>query len=142
MKNEFEKYFMVIAKCGHVGKKNYIPVKFAVVAESGKEAAKKVRQFPRVKHDHKDAILDVRCITLEEFLEIREMNENDPYLKCHSKQEQNLIANISERMVADLHSVKQAFDKQARKDRVAYKTKKTKLLEKFSWEDSDYAYAY
>lgn len=41
MKNEFEKYFMVIAKCGHVGRKNYIPVKFAVVAESGKEAAKR-----------------------------------------------------------------------------------------------------
>ena len=30
MKNEFEKYFMVIAKCGHVGRKNYIQVKFAV----------------------------------------------------------------------------------------------------------------
>ena len=119
MKNEFKKYFMVIAKCGHVGKKNYIPVKFTVVAESGKEAAKKVRQFPRVKHDHKDAILDVRCITLEEFLEIREINENDPYLKCHSKQEQNLIANLAERMVADLHNVKQVFDKQARRERVA-----------------------
>ena len=142
MKNEFEKYFMVIAKCGHVGRKNYIPLKFAVVAESGKEAAKKVRQFPRVKHNHKDAILNVRCITLEEFLEIKESNDNDPYLKCHSKQEQNLIVNLSERMVDDLHNVKQVFDKQARLDRVAYKIKKNKILEKFAWEDSDYAYAY
>lgn len=141
MKNEFEKYFMVIAKCGHVGKKNYIPVKFAVVAESGKEAAKKVRQFPRVKHNHKDAILDVRCITLEEFLEIRKMNENDPYLKCHSRQEQNLIVNLAERMVADLHSVKQAFDKQDRKDRVAYKLRKFKILEESSKKE-DYSYAY
>ena len=96
MKNEFKKYFMVIAKCGHVGRKNYIPIKFAVVAESGKDAAKKVRQFPRVKHNHKDAILDVRCITLEEFLEIKEINDKDPYLKCHSKQEQNLITIVSE----------------------------------------------
>ena len=78
-----KKYYEVIAKCGHVGRKKYIPVKFAVVAESGKEAAKKVRQFPRVKHNHKDAILDVRCITVEEFLEIKESNANDPYLKCH-----------------------------------------------------------
>ena len=139
---ETKKYYEVIAKCGHVGRKNYIPVKFAVVAESGKEAAKKVRQFPRVKHDHKDAILDVRCITLEEFLEIKEINNNDPYLKCHSRQEQNLIINLAERMVADLHNVKQVFDKQARLDRVAYKIKKTKILEKFSWEDSDYVYAY
>ena len=141
MKNEFEKYFMVIAKCGHVGRKNYIPVKFAVVSESGKEAAKKVRQFPRVKHNHKDAILDVRCIKLEEFLEIKEINENDPYLKCHSKQEQNLIVNLAERMVADLHNVKQAFDKQDRKDRVAYKLKKFKILEESSKKE-DYCYAY
>lgn len=141
MKKEFEKYFMVIAKCGHVGRKNYIPVKFAVVAESGKEAAKKVRQFPRVKHDHKDAILDVRCITLEEFLEIKEINDNDPYLKCHSRQEQNLIVNLAERMVADLHNVKQAFDKQARKDRVAYKLRKFKILEESSKKE-DYCYAY
>lgn len=141
MENVFEKYFMVIAKCGHVGRKNYIPVKFAVVAESGKEAAKKVRQFPRVKHDHKDAILDVRCITLEEFLEIKEINDNDPYLKCHSRQEQNLIANLAERMVADLHNVKQAFDKQARRDRVAYKLRKFKILEESSKKE-DYSYAY
>lgn len=141
MKNEFKKYFMVIAKCGHVGRKNYIPVKFAVVAESGKEAAKKVRQFPRVKHDHKDAILYVRCITLEEFLEIKEINDNDPYLKCHSRQEQNLIVNLAERMVADLHNVKQAFDKQARKDRVAYKLRKFKILEESSKKE-DYCYAY
>ena len=132
---EVKSYYEVIAKCGHVGRKNYIPVKFAVVAESGKEAAKKVRQFPRVKHNHKDAILDVRCITLEEFLEIKESNDNDPYLKCHSRQEQNLIVNLAERMVADLHNVKQEFDKQARLDRVAYKIKKNKILEKFSWED-------
>lgn len=141
MKNEFKKYYMVIAKCGHVGRKNYIPVKFAVVAESGKEAAKKVRQFSRVKHDHKDAILDVRCITLEEFLEIKEINDNDPYLKCHSRQEQNLIVNLAERMVADLHNVKQAFDKQARKDRVAYKLRKFKNLEESSKKE-DYCYAY
>ena len=141
MKNEFEKYYMVIAKCGHVGRKNYIPVKFAVVAESGKEAAKKVRQFPRVKHDHKDAILDVRCITLEEFLEIIEINGTDPYLKCHSRQEQNLIVNLAERMVADLHNVKQAFDKQTRKARVSYKLRKFKNLEESSKKE-DYCYAY
>lgn len=141
MKNEFEKYFMVIAKCGHVGRKNYIPIKFAVVAESGKDAAKKVRQFPRVKHNHKDVILDVRCITLEEFLEIKEINNNDPYLKCHSRQEQNQIVNLAERMVADIHNVKQEFDKQARKDRVDYKLRKFKILEEYTKRE-DYYYAY
>ena len=135
-------FYLVTTKCGHVGKNSYIPIIFPVKAETGREAASLARQFPRVKHNHKDAILDVRCITLEEFLEIKESNNNDLYLKCHSKQEQNLIVNLSERMVDDLHNVKQVFDKQARLDRVAYKIKKNKILEKFSWEDSDYAYAY
>ena len=141
MQNELNNYFMVIAKCGHVGKKKYIPIKFAVMAESGKEAAKKVRQFSRVKHNHKDAILDVRCVTLEEFLEINEINNNDPYLKCHSRQEQNLIDNLTERMVTDPHNVKEIFDKQARKDRVAYKLRKFKILEESSKRE-DYCNAY
>lgn len=139
---EAKKYYEVIAKCGHVGKKHYVPVKFAVEAESGKEAAKIVRQFPRVKHGHKDAILNVNKIDYERFLEIVEMNNNDPYLKCHSRQEQNLISNFEERLEDDSHNQKAKYDKQARLDRVAYKIKKTKILEKFSWEDSDYVYAY
>ena len=58
--------------------------------------------------------------------EIKEINNNDPYLKCHSRQEQKLIPNLEERMVVDLHNVKQKFDEQARKDRVAYKLRKFK----------------
>ena len=139
---EAKNYYEVIAKCGHVGKKHYVPVKFAVIAEDGKEAAKMVRQFPRVKHDHKDAILNVNKIDYERYQEIVEMNNNDPYLKCHSRQEQNRIINLSERLEDDLHNQKIKYDKQVRLDRVAYKIKKTKILEKFSWEDSDYVYAY
>ena len=138
---ETKNYYEVIAKCGHVGKKHYIPVKFAVIAEDGEEAAKMVRDFPRVKHSHKDAILNVNKIDCERFQEIVEMNHNDPYLKCHSRQEQNLIVNLTERMVVDLHNVKQAFDKQARKDRVAYKLRKFKILEESSKKE-DYCYAY
>ena len=139
---ETKNYYEVIAKCGHVGKKHYVPVKFAVIAEDGKEAAKMVRQFPRVKHDHKDAILNVNKINFERYLEIVEMNNNDPYLKCHSRQEQNLIDNLEDRLEIDLHNQKAKYDKQDRLQRVTYKIKKTKILEKFSWEDSDYVYAY
>ena len=135
-------YYEVIAKCGHVGKKHYVPVKFAVIAEDGKEAAKMVRDFPRVKHDHKDAILNVDKIDYERFQEIVEINYNDPYLKCHSRKEQKLIDNFEERLEDDMHCRKTKYDKQSRLDRVAYKMKKTKLLEKYSLEDSDYVYAY
>ena len=137
-----KKYYEVIAKCGHVGKKHYVPVKFAVIAENGKEAAKMVRDFPRVKHNHKDAILKVSKISYERFEELTEINRNDPYLKCHSRQEQKLIDNFEERLKDDLHGQKVKYDKEARLDRVAYKIKKTKILKKFSREDSDYVYAY
>ena len=50
-------FYRVKAKCGHVGRNNYIVKNFYVVASSGKEAAHKVRYFPRVKHDRKDAYL-------------------------------------------------------------------------------------
>ena len=101
-----------------------------------------VRDFPRVKHNHKDAILKVSKISYERFEELTEINRNDPYLKCHSRQEQKLIDNFEERLKDDLHGQKVKYDKEARLDRVAYKIKKTKILKKFSREDSDYVYAY
>lgn len=53
------KYFMVIAKCGHVSKNNYFKGELFFKAENGKEAARLARECPRVKHDQKDAILEV-----------------------------------------------------------------------------------
>ena len=38
-----KKYYKVYAKCGHVGRNSYILKWFYVKAESGSEAAKKVR---------------------------------------------------------------------------------------------------
>ena len=71
--NEQINFYEVIAKCGHVGKKHYIPIKFAVKAETGEEAAKIVRDFSRVKHNHKDAILSVAKIDYERYLEIKKI---------------------------------------------------------------------
>ena len=141
MAEELKKYFMVIAKCGHVGRQNYIPIKFAVVAESRKEAAQVVRCFGRVKHDHKDAILDVKEIDYIEYCEIKKSNDEDPYLRCHSKYEQKQIANLEERFVTDNHSSKKIYDKQERIDRIAYKSKKQKIIKKCKWEQT-YEYAY
>ena len=78
---ENKKYFAVTTKCGHVGRKYYLPVTFPVVAESGKEAARLGRDIPRVKHTHKDAILDVREISYEEYLILE--NENDNNDNCN-----------------------------------------------------------
>ena len=82
------RYYIVTAKCGHVGRGFYIPIDFAVMAGSASEAASLARQIPRVKHDHKDAILSVREIDRFEFAELAYVNEYDPYLCCASKREQ------------------------------------------------------
>ena len=60
---------------------NYI-IFFPVVANNGIETAKIVRQFPRVKHHHKDAIISVRKITDDEFNELTYENSKNLYLKC------------------------------------------------------------
>lgn len=83
--------FSVTAKCGHVGKDFYIPITFAIRAENGREAAAIVRQKPRVKHHHKDAIIDVKRISETEEREINYQNRQDPYLQCNNIQEQRAI---------------------------------------------------
>lgn len=93
--------FEVKCKCGHVGRKNYIVIAFAVSAENGREAAAKARYFPRVKHDHKDAIISVRKITDEEFDSLLKFNNKDEYLHCTNRQEQNLI-DLSERIIKEV----------------------------------------
>ncbi len=95
------KYYSVKCKCGHVGAKRfYIPIEFGVIASSKREAAEKGRWIPRCKHHHKDCVLEVRELTREEFFELNDKNRKDPYLKCHSIQEQRKI-DLSSRIVPE-----------------------------------------
>lgn len=130
MNKDSNKYFEVTAKCGHVGRNNFIPIKFAVVADSGKDAANKVRLFPRVKHHHKDAILSVNEIDKHTFGRIIKENRQDPYLHCRSKQEQELIINLDTRMIVEQRKRPEEYDEQARFNRIAYNNKKNKIYEK------------
>lgn len=83
-----KKFFEVQAKCGHVGKDRYFRGTFYVIAQSGKEAAAQVRNFPRVKHHHKDAIIGVTEITESQYeLGLAEIR-NNPYYICTNVQEQ------------------------------------------------------
>ena len=120
------KYFKVVAKCGHVGKRNYVPIAFAVVAKSRKDASRVTRNIPRVKHNHKDAILSCEEISYEEYLDLSEINKKDPYLNCHSTHEQNKI-NLEGRLVHDTHHDHRV--KNTHKERKKYKEKKNRCLE-------------
>ena len=81
-------YFEVKCKCGHVGRNHYIPISFAIFAKDAKDAALIARWMPRCKHHQKDCVIEVKKITFKQYMKLREENENDPYLKCHSIQEQ------------------------------------------------------
>ena len=85
--------YKVVAKCGHVGKGHYVDKVFAVKAETAKEAAERARAFPRVKHHHKDAIRSVEKISMQEYLEIIEINDADPFFFCKNIQEQRAFCN-------------------------------------------------
>ena len=87
-RNKIMKMYEVCAKCGHVGKNNYVDKVFAVYAESGRSAAAKVRQIPRVKHHHTDAIRYVREIDMLRFNQIIEDNQLDLFFTSHNIQEQ------------------------------------------------------
>lgn len=74
---------------------NYIVKTFAIYSENGKEAAKKVRWLPRVKHHVKDAIVSVEKISAHEYETIIEINRCDNYFKCETIQEQNMMCDLN-----------------------------------------------
>ena len=120
-------HYAVTAQFGHVGRGKYIPKTVSVYAEDGKKAAEKVRWMPRVKHHRKDAILDVKKITFEEYIKIREINEKDPYFKVRSKKEQKKFCIDIEKMVVCC-SKKNKTKKKDREDIVKYKMKKDRIV--------------
>ncbi len=120
------KYYIVTAKCGHVGRDYYIPIDFPIRAESRTEAAKVARYIPRVKHHHKDAILNCREVSFEEYKAVRETNKTDTYLLCHSSSEQKFLCDIEDRVIKETKNETQLN----RNDRIPYLLKKRKIAER------------
>lgn len=83
-----KKNYIVEAKCGHVGRKNYTIKCFPTKAKSPSEAAAKTRMFGRVKHNWKDAIVSVREVSEEEYRAQVIANNNDPYFAARCIQDQ------------------------------------------------------
>ena len=125
------KYFKVTCKCGHVGIKYFIRISFPIVAACGKDASSIARYIPRVKHDHKDAILDCKEISYKEYLELQIINDNDPYLKCECKQEQEMIDSFSSRLELEPRFLKK--EKKTKRESVEYRLKKQSYALNEKW---------
>ena len=122
--------YEVACKCGHVGRTRYIPIHYPIKAQSGKEAASKAREYPRVKHDRKDAILSVCKIDQRRFSELREINNRDPYLRCTCIQDQNLI-DLSDRLLDEKETVYRMVRKDESNKDFYYKKQKLRDPKKY-----------
>jgi len=120
---EKNNYYVVTVKCGHVGRKNYIPIDMPVRASSSREAASMARNRGRVKHHWKDAIVDVKAVDAILFREIINVNRQDPYLNSHSSTDQKInCLDLGDRIVCPEESTE--FDPFERARRIAFLLKK------------------
>ena len=126
-----KKYFIVTAKCGHVRRKRYILIDFAVEASNGKEAASIARHLPRVKHHHKDAIRNVQEVEYEAYCEQLILNSKDTYLKATSKQEQNRCCPDLEERIEEEDYEEENHDIK-RQQRINYIMKKRQIDHKIN----------
>ncbi len=119
-------YYKVEAKCGHVRKSHYIIKSFYVKADNGKEAAAKVRLFPRVKHDWKDAINAVCKISHEEYIAGRVDANNDLYFRVTNSTDQRACKCVAYDEVYERAMPK----KRLRENKTFYYIKMQKIISK------------
>ena len=113
-------FFEVQAKCGHVGMNKYVLKNFYIKTDSAKKAAYIIRNVPRVKHHHKDAIRNVREITYEEYVEGSKRMEADDYFRIHNSSEQKGL--LTENVFYE------EYEERKKSREVNFKLKKTKIL--------------
>ena len=130
-----EKYYDVECKCGHVGKKKYIPIHFAVKATNQNEAIQKAIWIPRVRHHRTDDILSSRAIDFNEFIWIRYINQNDPYLRCKSAEDVANVEGLADRIQRDTtNRVKRGAKKTSATQKACYYQKRDKEMGKYERE--------
>lgn len=82
-----KKYYLVLAKCGHVGRGNYMEVTFSILAESAHDAAQIVLKRPKVKKHLKNAITNVVEVEYDVYRKQLDVFNNNGYVKSHTKKE-------------------------------------------------------
>ena len=125
------RYYEVIAKCGHVGRGKYIEMPFYVRAENGRDAAAIVRAFPRVKRDHRMAISNVTLISAADYMEGRNKNNCNPYFLAKSVQDQRALCT-------DLSIISGDWQKQKESPKISRAEKKLPLKLKDPWKYHKY----
>ena len=124
-------YYLVTAKCGHVGKGKYHEVEFPVYANSKSEAAQMCLKKGKVKKQLKNAITCVVEITLDEYLIKKEKLSNDIYVRAHTKREIGDYIQSAETLQFEKHHRKASFE--TRKERVFFIMRKRRIREEYAY---------
>ncbi len=130
------KYFKVTAKCGHVGKGNYVPVAFAVKAESRSDASQKVMTFHRVKKHLNDAIISCEEIDRDSYKELMRANKEFKYLHCKCNREQREIEGFESLICKNEYRVER------RKIEPAKSMKYKRAIYELGWKRSSFSLCY
>lgn len=96
--SENDKYYAVIAKCGHCGDGFYIPIIFTEKCKDIQTAIELVKSAPKVKRDRKDFVLEAFEITKFQKFFIEAINDHDPYIKGYLLKK---TLELEERRVVD-----------------------------------------
>jgi hypothetical protein len=127
-------YFIVQAKCGHVGKGKYIPIDFPIRAMDARRAAFLVRLKPGVKHHQSNAILSVRKVSVVEYLLYRRLFRDDVYWQLACKNYEALIPRIRDEeayyRVDKPSKIFRGAKKTNKKDTRGFRARKISLIEK------------
>lgn len=120
-------YYLVYAKCGHVGKGNYLEVAFPVYAKTAHDAAQMVLKRPKVKKHLKNAITSVEEINYDDYLNELESFKNNDYIKAHSKKDLIICELDVNHLESSFKQYKKSFS--SRMERVNYILKKNRIKE-------------
>lgn len=124
------KYYIVVAKCGHVGNGKYLEVEFPIYARSKSEAAQNCLKRGKVKKHLKNAITSVCEITYEYYQELKNQFSNNKFVHAHTKGE--ISEFIDKAVKLERHSSwKKNFANRA--ERIAYLLKKNKIKEDYQY---------
>ena len=122
------KYFLVTAKCGHVGRGKYIEIEFPIFAESKSAAAQMCLKRPKVKKHLKNAITSVCEIDEDSFKRKLIDFRNNTYIRAHTKKEITEWFDYAQELNLG-HRTKRSFSN--RKERIDYLKKKNTLKEEY-----------
>lgn len=133
-------YFVVTAKCGHVGKQFFYKGTFYIRAFTMSEAAAIARYMPRVKHDHKDAILCAEEISGEAYEAGKEAIKSEAYFQCVSQWQHRLARDeISPKLYPETELVRKHRQRvNSEKEELELKVKQRYKRERFVLREEDF----